>query len=136
MRRSPDPEAGAVTGSIAVMMLIAAIVFGVVLDIGGVMRTQQRAEEAASEAARAAGQALNVAAAANGTATEVDPAAAVTAAQTYLAAAGITGTVSAAGSTIAVTTSTTYEAHLLGFTRTVTGHAEARIARSVEGTEQ
>ena len=43
---------------------------------------------------------------------------------------------SAAGSTIAVTTSTTYEAHLLGFTRTVTGHAEARIARSVEGTEQ
>ncbi len=131
-----ERDSGAVTGWIAVMMLVAAIVFGVVLDVGGTMRTQQRVAEAASEAARAAGQALSAPAAANGTGAFVDPGAAVAAAESYLAAAGVSGTVTAAGSTITVTTSATYDAHLLGFSRTVTGQAQARIARAVEGAER
>ena len=98
-----ERDSGAVTGWIAVMMLVAAIVFGVVLDVGGTMRTQQRVAEAASEAARAAGQALSAPAAANGTGAFVDPGAAVAAAESYLAAAGVSGTVTAAGPTITVT---------------------------------
>lgn len=142
MPTTPTPRSGAgrddgvVTSWIAITMLTAAIVIGVVLDVGGTMRTHQRVGDAASEAARAAGQALNATAIATGTSVDVDPSAAVAAAHAYLAAAGIAGTVTATGETVTVTTTGTYDAHLLGFSRTVTGHAQARVARAIGGTEQ
>ena len=98
LRRPPDIQdkgergGGALSVPAAISVLALAVAIG--LGIDGVRAAQglATADAVAEEAARAAGQALDVAAARRGS-TAVDPVAAVTAAQRYLEAAGVPGTV-------------------------------------------
>lgn len=85
-------------GSIAVYTAIVTIVLlgiiGLVLDGGGKLCATERADALAAEAARAAGQAIDPAAAITGRAIRVDPQVAAAAALAYLHQAGAAGQVS------------------------------------------
>lgn len=87
---------GAVSVPMAIAVLAMIAVIGLAID--GVRAAQGRAnaESIAAEAARVAGQSLDVAQLRRGVAT-VDPIRAVAAARTYLADAGVTGTATLLG---------------------------------------
>jgi hypothetical protein len=120
-------------GRIALLALVLAfavlLMIGLSVDGGGKIRAMERADNVASEAARAAGQAILAPQAIEGGDKVVDPAAAVAAAQSYLAAAGATGVVEIAPDRkhITVTVTITYTTLFLGLigidTLTATGHA-------------
>jgi hypothetical protein len=92
MRRLPSPTTalptGRDTGRISVFLAIAftglVVVFGAVVDGTGQLRTQLRAENIAAEAARAAGQAVDVDLVAARGEHRVNSALAVAYANTYL----------------------------------------------------
>ena len=141
----PEPgvvsERGAVTifVSIAVVGLLA--IAGLVVDGGAKVRAVQRADRLAAEAARAAGQAIDLRAAMAGTAVRVDRRAALAAAERYLRDAGAHGTasVSTDGRSIAVTTTATAPTVFLGLVGVaefaVEGHAEVSLIRSQGGAQ-
>ncbi|MFF2792593.1 hypothetical protein ACFVT6_38600, partial [Streptomyces sp. NPDC058049] len=68
-------------------------IIGLAIDGGGKLRATERADAVAMEAARAAGQAIDPAAAVNGEGIRVDPEAAQAAAYAYLSRTGSQGTV-------------------------------------------
>jgi Flp pilus assembly protein TadG len=94
----------------ALLLLIAATVDG-----GGQIRAMQRADNIAAQAARAAGQAIDVAAVIGTGVKRIDPALARQAADRYLSAAGATGTTSVAadGQSVTVVATVTYTPVLL-----------------------
>ncbi|MEU7798763.1 pilus assembly protein TadG-related protein [Micromonospora arborensis] len=136
--RSPHPrDHGRVSIFLAITMIGVLAIVGLTFDGAGQLRTLQRAENLAAEAARAGGQAIDRATAIQGGPTRIDQAQALVAVDNYLdAAAGTAGhTVSfpeVAGETlIRVTVQITYRRSMLGpFVRadtvTVTGEATAR----------
>lgn len=91
-RGSGEQGGGALSVPTAISVLAIAVAIG--LGVDGVRAAQglATADAVAEEAARAAGQALDVTAARRGTAS-VDPAKAVAAAERYLDAVGVPGTV-------------------------------------------
>ncbi len=111
------PAAGE-RGSLAVFLAVLVpgllLVIGLAVDGGAKVAATQRANAVADEAARAGGQALDVAAALTGQ-LRVDPAAAVTAAQDHLARSGVPGAVTVVdGDTLQVTTTLTEPTAFLG----------------------
>ena len=78
---------------VAISVLGLLLLVGLVADGGAKLRATQRADATAAEAARAGGQALDLADAVAGTPDRVDRAVAIRAAQAYLDAAGAVGTV-------------------------------------------
>ncbi|MEU8180320.1 hypothetical protein AB0B85_08205 [Micromonospora sp. NPDC049044] len=136
-RRTHSGEHGRVSIFLAVTMIGVLAIVGLSYDGAGQLRTLQRAENLAAEAARAGGQAIDRAAAIDGRPTRIDEGEARVAVANYLAAAaGTSGhTVSfpeIAGETqIRVTVTITYNRTMLGLfvqekTVTVTGDATAR----------
>lgn len=132
-------ERGAVTVFVAVAVVGLLAMAGLVVDGAAKVRAVQRADRVASEAARAAGQAVDLAAAMGSEGLRVDRRAALGAAQSYLDAAGVEGAVSVRpdGATLVVTTRTsepTAFLGLIGVSRiTVTGRAEAHLTNHREG---
>ena len=126
----PDDE-----GRIALLVIVLTVavlaMIGLSVDGGGKIRALESADDLASEAARAAGQAIYAPEAIEGGDKVVDPAAAVAAAQNYLAAAGVTGTVVVAADRkhVTVTVTILYNTVFLGLigidTLTATRHATA-----------
>ncbi|MFF0220102.1 pilus assembly protein TadG-related protein [Streptomyces vinaceus] len=124
-------------GGIAVYTAIVTVallaIIGLAIDGGGKLRATERADATAMEAARAAGQAIDPAAAITGTAVRLDPAAAQAAAQAYLARAGTQGSaaLSADGTQLTVTVHDTYPTKFLAIagigSMDVTGHGSARL---------
>ena len=133
-----DREAGSVTVFVAITVLGILILCGLVVDGGAKLRAVQRADRVATEAARAAGQAADLAALAGGEA-RVDRQAAADAAPAFLTAAGETGTatVSADDTAVEVTVTTTAPTVFLGLIGipafTVTGHGRAILVHGVTG---
>ena len=133
-----DREAGSVTVFVAITVLGILILCGLVVDGGAKLRAVQRADRVATEAARAAGQAADLAALAGGEA-RVDRQAAVDAATAFLTAAGEVGTatVSADDTAVEVTVTTTAPTVFLGLIGipafTVTGHGRAILVHGVTG---
>ena len=132
-------------GSISLFAIIAVValilIIGLVVDGGGRIQAQQRAQAAAREAARSGGQALQAAPAVRGEGVFADTALARAAAQDYLAAAEVSGSVSITnGTMISVDTTESYQPVFLNIVGigsvTVTGHAQARIVRAIEGSER
>ena len=133
-------------GSVSIWLVTTGfamiVLVGLAVDLGGQVHAQQHARNLAAQAARTGGQQLQPGPAMRGETATADRARAVAAARTYLAAAAdVTGTVAVTGGdTITVTTTDTYDTTFLGVigitTLTVTGNAQARITRSVEGVEQ
>lgn len=136
--RSQRSERGSISLFAVVVTVGLIVVIGLVVDGGGKIHAQQRAQTAAREAARAGGQAIVAGTAIRGQGAVVDTTASRAAAQYYLTAAGVTGTVSIqGGNTVVVQTSENYEPNFLGIvgvgTQTVTGSAEAQIMRTLNG---
>jgi len=105
-------------GRIALLVIVLTVavlaMIGLSVDGGGKVRALERADNLASEAARAAGQAIYAPQAIEGGDKVVDPAAAVAAAQNYLTAAGVTGTVAVDRKHVTVTVTITYNTVFLG----------------------
>jgi Flp pilus assembly protein TadG len=108
-------DRGGVTVFVAVCVIALIGIIGVAVDGGSKMRATERADYIAGEAARAGGQAIDPAAAINGTAIVVDPQAAAAAAQAYLRSAGASGTVTVSGDnkTLTVTITSSYDTKFL-----------------------
>ncbi|MEU8329574.1 pilus assembly protein TadG-related protein [Micromonospora sp. NPDC048839] len=136
-RRPLSGDHGRVSIFLAVAMIGVLAIVGLSFDGAGQLRSLQRAENLAAEAARAGGQAIDRGAAIDGRPTRIDRDAALVAVTNYLdAAEGTSGhTVSfpeVAGETlIRVTVTITYDRTMVGpfvqdKTVTVTGDATAR----------
>jgi Flp pilus assembly protein TadG len=132
-------ERGSVTMFVAVAAVGLLVLAGLVVDGSAKVRAVQRADRVAAEAARAAGQAIDLTAALQGSAIRADRRPALAAANAHLEAAGLVGSVELAsdGSAITVVTRATEPTvflSLIGVPRfTVAGHAEVRLVHSVRG---
>jgi Flp pilus assembly protein TadG len=141
-RLQPEaPERGSVSVWLATASIVMIILVGVVVDLAGQVHAQQHTRNIANQAARVAGQQINAPAAIRGIGVQANAAQAVAAAQTYLNASDVTGTASIVnGNTIRVSTSSTYNTKFLSIiglgSMRVTGQAEARIVRVVDGVSQ
>ncbi|MFC4951032.1 hypothetical protein [Pseudonocardia sp. GCM10023141] len=120
---------GAVSAPMAIAALALLVAIGLGIDGARAAQGLATADAVAEEAARAAGQVLDVAALRGGT-TTVDPRGAVAAANAHLAASGVEGTVTLlSGQHIRVETRITRPTVLLGLigrpSITSTGEADA-----------
>jgi len=127
-------------GSVSLLLVVAVLALftavGLVVDGGQKLRATQRADDAAAEAARAAVQSVQPGGTVRGEIPRLTATAAVSAARSYLTAAGVDGAVSVTGGRVQVQTSITFTPAFLSSIglgpQTVTGHADARLARGVE----
>lgn len=137
--RPGESDVGSISTFFVVAVLALLLVAGLVSDGAGRVQALQRADNAAAEAARAAGQALSPETVASGRPGNLDATAAAAAARTYLSAAGVEGSVRSssvptpAGTqiSITVTTTTRHDPLFVGIPGTLTGTATARV---VQGT--
>lgn len=136
------PDRGSISLFAVVATVALIIIIGLVVDGGGRIQAQQRAQAAAREAARSGGQAIQFAPAIRGQGVYANSGPARTAAQSYLNGAGVSGSVSILnnGTVIAVDTTESYQPIFLSIAGigsvTVRGHAQARIVRVVGGAER
>ncbi len=135
----PGRDRGSVTLFLSISVVGLLVLGGLAVDGAAKVRAVQRADRIAAEAARAAGQALDVAAVLQGSDVRVDRRRALDAAHAYLASTGVDGsaTVTSGGDAISVRTTISVATALLGLvgvdTFTVQGHAEAALVHSVRG---
>lgn len=135
----PSGDRGAVTLFVAIAMVGLMVLAGLVVDGGAKVRAAQHADRVAAEAARAAGQAVDVGAVLEGSAVRVDRGAALRAAEAYLASAGVDGSarVIDRGAGISVSTRTSAPTVFLGLIGvphlTVDGAAHVRLVHSMGG---
>ena len=131
-------------GSISLWAALAAfcmiVIVGIAVDFGGQAVAEQRARTVAAQAARAAGQQLQLDAVARAGTAQTDTSRAVTAATTFLAQAGQTGTARVAGNTITVTVTSSYRCVFLSIigiaSLPVTGTSTAEVVRVYEGSRR
>jgi Flp pilus assembly protein TadG len=126
-------------GGVSLLVLVLAfsviIMIGLAVDGGGKMRALERADNIAAEAARTAGQAIQLPQAVTGGDKVIDPDRAVAAAQAYLATApGVVGhdvTWSPDGRRVVINVTINYDTQLLGIIginqMAVTGTATAEL---------
>lgn len=132
-------DRGSLSPFYAVMALGIIMIMGLMVDGGGALNATNKATGLAQEAARAAGQQINIPAAVQGTAITVDPDAAVAAAQDYLAAQNVSGnvTITDGGQRLEVTVHDTYTTLFAQFvgrsTISVSGTAHARLHTQAGG---
>ncbi|WP_166353833.1 pilus assembly protein TadG-related protein [Phytoactinopolyspora limicola] len=125
--RTRSAERGSVSLALTVLAIALIALIGLVHDGGLKVRAMQRADNAAAEAARAAGQHIT----GNDLLgdTGLDRPAATAAARSYLKQAGVHGTVAIRGDAITVTTHTTEPTvwlSIIGIS-SVTGRGEATV---------
>jgi Flp pilus assembly protein TadG len=111
-----DRDRGRVSVFVAAVMPMMLLFMALMWDASGYLRALHRADNIANEAARAAGQAINLPLAVTGEQIVLDPAAAETAADAYLADAGVTGQVrvSEDGRQVSVSVAVPYPPLFLG----------------------
>ena len=133
-RHFGDEGASALLIMMCIPVLIAAL--GLVVDYGGRLGTENQAQWTADQAARAAGQRIQVSIAqTSGVPTTLDANTAVAAGESVITAEGMTGTVTIANGQVQVTVQTRYNAKILfPLSGEVTESSSARIAYGV-GTE-
>lgn len=142
LRRVPArSEEGSISIWLATASFVMIVLVGLAVDLGGQVHTQQHARDIAAQAARAGGQQLQAPRAVRGLGAFADTSRAVAAARAYLAASDVAGNVSTpGGDTVLVTTTATYPTKFLGIiglnSMTVSGRAESRIIRAVNGAER
>jgi Flp pilus assembly protein TadG len=127
-------------GSVSLMLVVAVlallIAVGLVIDGGQKLRSTQRVDDAAAEAARAAVLSVQPGSTVRGLTPRIANAAAIQAAQNHLLVAGIDGSVQVSGGRVQVATTSTFTPSFLSLIglgpQTVTGRADARLARGVD----
>lgn len=115
-RRQPGRDRGRVSVFVAAAMPMMLLFMALMWDASGYLRALHRADNIANEAARAAGQAIDIPLAVTGQQIVVDPAAAEIAADAYLADTGVTGQVQVSedGRQVSVTVAVPYTPLFLG----------------------
>ena len=133
--RGTDDQAGSVSLLLIVAVFGLLIAVGLVVDGGQKLRSTQLVDDAASEAARAAVLSVQPGATVRGQRPKVDEVAARQAAEQYLQRAGVAGSVSVGDGRVQVRTTSSFTPSFLSIiglgTQTVTGQADARLARGV-----
>lgn len=116
------------------------VIVGIGVDFGGQAVAEQRARTVAAQAARAAGQQLQLDAVARAGTATTDTSSAITAATAFLAQSGQSGTASVAGNTITVTVTGSYRCVFLSIigigSLPVTGTSTAEVVRVYEGSRR
>lgn len=137
-----DPrDRGSLAIMLAIMMAVIILLVGLVLDGGGKLRTDSRADAFAQEAARAAGQAIDPTKAIPGTAIVVPREDAKREALNYLASIdpGATVTVTPDGRNVDVWVTLHYKTKVAAFfgvsTVTVRGHGRAGLVHGIQAPE-
>lgn len=136
-RQNLQSDEGGVAIFTAIVTVALLGIIGLAIDGSGKLRATERADALAMEAARAAGQAIDPAAAITGNEVRADPAAAQAAAQAYLARAGTQGTtaLSGDGTRLTVSVHDTYDTKFLAIagigSMNVSGHGTARLLHGV-----
>ena len=131
-------DSGAVTLFVAVAMVGLLALAGLVVDGGAKVRAAQHADRVAAEAARAAGQAVDLTALMSGQGVQVDRGAALAAARRYLHSTDVAGSaeVGDGGTTLRVTTRVSRPTVLLGLigvtSLSASGQAEVRLTTQQE----
>lgn len=124
----------------AITVVGVLVLVGLIVDGGSKLRATQRVDEVAAEAARSAGQVIDLPTAVAGDGARVDVAGAVAAANAYLSAADVAGTVAVStdGASIEITTTAQSPAVFLAAigipTLTVTGHARVQLVQAISGS--
>jgi len=135
-RARPHGQDGSVSLLLVVMVVGLLIAVGLVVDGGQKLRSSQRADDAAGEAARAAVLSIEPGTTIRGQRPRVDQAAARRAAEDYLQRAGVSGSVTVGDGRVQVRTTSSFTPSFLSIiglgTQTVTGQASARLVRGVE----
>ncbi|MFB7341176.1 pilus assembly protein TadG-related protein [Streptomyces hydrogenans] len=121
---------------VTVPLLLLGGLFAV--DAFGVSRAHERTDAVATEAARAAAQAIDLGKAATGEGVVADPAAASAAARAYLARAGVRGsvTVTDGGRRIEVHATGSYRGRFVPKTWTVTATSNATLLHGITRPEK
>ncbi|MFD9129757.1 hypothetical protein [Kitasatospora sp. NPDC059571] len=117
LHRAGGPDSGALSLFVAISAAALVVLVAIVLDLGGRLRAVERADARAQEAARAAGQQLDLDAVLQGRGYRVvSEQAAADAADAYLSAYHLTGRTRLLddGRTVEVRTTGTYTTALLG----------------------
>ncbi|GCE38012.1 hypothetical protein Rhow_000896 [Rhodococcus wratislaviensis] len=135
------PEEHRDKGAVTLMTVVFApvlifFVWGLIVDGGGMLTADQRADNVAEDAARAAGQQIIGSVSARGIDTVVDPVRATAAAKRYLFEAGVDGDVIPTGPrTLLITTRIVYNSKLLPYPRTklLVGTAAVNLNRTNAG---
>ena len=114
--RRPRGEDGSYTLMLAVLAFGIAVMVGLVVDVGGRLQAEQRADAIAAEASGAAGQAINPGEAIANGVVVLDYQSAVSAGDSYLRTAGVEGTVIPLPGleSVQVTVTVTYQPPFLG----------------------
>ena len=119
---------------VAVFGLLIAV--GLVVDGGQKLRSSQRADDAAGEAARAAVLSIEPGSTIRGQRPKVNQSAARKAAEAYLQHAGISGVVTVGDGRVQVRTTSSFTPSFLSIiglgAQSVTGQASARLVRGIE----
>jgi len=131
-------------GSVSLWAALSAfcmiVIVGIAVDFGGQAVAEQRARTVAAQAARAAGQELQLDAVARAGTAQTDTGRAVAAATSFLSQAGQTGTASVSGTTISVTVTGSYQCVFLSIigiaTLPVSGTSTAEVVRVYEGSRR
>jgi Flp pilus assembly protein TadG len=130
-----ESERGSATVVVIGLATVLFLMIGLVIDGGGAMQTRDDARWIAQQAARAAGQHLDVTPLLDGNTPTVSLDVAAAAARAYLDAAGVSGTISQTPDGVQVTVTTIYHTkivQLFGMKELEqTATATARIARGV-----
>lgn len=126
---------GGVELFVLVVVMAIVLALGIITDLGGRMRTADRAAWTAQQAARAAASQVSGAGVQDGAAPVMSAQEAVATAQRVVAAAGMSGTASVDGDTVTVTVSTTYTPMILSIAGrpawSVSETATAQIVRGI-----
>ncbi|MFE2865187.1 pilus assembly protein TadG-related protein [Embleya sp. NPDC059259] len=136
-------DRGSLAIMLAIMMAVIILLVGLVVDGGGKLRADSKADAYAQEAARAAGQAIDPTKAIPGTAIVVPQQAAETAAGEYLRAHAVVKSghakVTSDGRYIDVDVTIEYNTKVAAFfgvsTVTVKGHARAGLVHGIQAPE-
>lgn len=137
--RHPVDDRGGIAVFVALitgpLLLLAGLL---TVDAFGLLRTQERADALALEAARAAGQAIDPGQAVPGEAFVADPHAAAAAARAYLAKAGVSGTtrVTDGGTALTVTVTDSYQGTFVPTHWTVHGESSATLLHGITTPEE
>lgn len=136
-----DRERGSVTIWMVTGTFVMIVLVGVAVDLTGQVRAQQQTHAIAQQAARTGGQQIETAGGVRGTGAQTNLALAVNSAQAHLSNSGVSGVVTVeGGARVTVIANDTYQTKFLSIigigSLPVTGSAEARIVRAVDGSEQ
>ncbi|SEE57666.1 pilus assembly protein TadG-related protein [Streptomyces sp. TLI_105] len=133
-RRRLGDDRGAISPFVAIVTVPLFLLGGLLaVDAFGVSRAHERTDAAATEAARAAAQAIDPAKAVAGEAVVADPNAASAAARAYLARADVRGTVTVTdgGHRIEVHATGSYRGRFVPHTWTVTATSSATLLHGI-----